>query len=388
MSIHPGTKEEINGVTKELSKVGIMQGSKQESKPVLENHQQQSFTPNTSLQSAETNLPDTPNTSISSADTTLGTSTQELVKSIPPPRVENNRRLIAIPKPHYNVVKPTEYTPLAEYYAAQSPHHPKLREVRRLESAKAPIDLYRIANRNNNINVPATKLTADISAMFKHSTNTEVRKVISNVLVSTEKLLKKKLADLPTYFKKLVHAFEKNPEVYLRVNAEPIFGENYTVYEYFDDRDLSHLYYRCRYFHIDDDHRIYFQAFNPDTIGKPEYAHLRQLLVSSLEKLVFEIGGEKFLIRIDEPVEHMHVVAFKLPPTSLVDTVEYLEYFLDEKDEIVESRIPVFSPKLMTQNSTPVTAFFILKLRGKQLPPERKYIFDEEYSFNILTNYN
>ena len=191
MSIHPGTKEEINGVTKELSKVGIMQGSKQESKPVLENHQQQSFTPNTSLQSAETNLPDTPNTSISSADTILGTSTQELVKSIPPPRVENNRRLIAIPKPHYNVVKPTEYTPLAEYYAAQSPHHPKLREVRRLESAKAPIDLYRIANRNNNINVPATKLTADISAMFKHSTNTEVRKVISNVLVSTENCLRK-----------------------------------------------------------------------------------------------------------------------------------------------------------------------------------------------------
>ena len=113
------------------------------------------------MQSAETNLPDTPNTSISSADTTLGTSTQELVKSIPPPRVENNRRLIAIPKPHYNVVKPTEYTPLAEYYAAQSPHHPKLREVRRLESAKAPIDLYRIANRNNNINVlqPNLQLT-------------------------------------------------------------------------------------------------------------------------------------------------------------------------------------------------------------------------------------
>lgn len=104
--------------------------------------------------------------------------------------------------------------------------------------------------------------------------------------------------------------------------------------------------------------------------------------------MVFEIGGEKFLIKIDEPVEHMHVVAFKLPPTSLVDTVEYLEYFLDKKDEIVESRIPVFSLKLMTQDSTPVTAFFILKLRGKQLPPERKYIFDEEYSFNILTNYN
>ena len=37
------------------------------------------------------------------------------------------------------------------------------------------------------------------------------------------------------------------------------FWENYTVYEYFDDRDLSHLYYRCRYFHIDDDHRIYFK---------------------------------------------------------------------------------------------------------------------------------
>ena len=36
--------------------------------------------------------------------------------------------------------------------------------------------------------------------------------------------------------------------------------------------------------------------------------------------------------------------AFKLPPTSLVDTVEYLEYFLDEKDEIVESRIPVSLP--------------------------------------------
>lgn len=398
MSKHPDTKEEINGVIEELSKVEFGKEPRKESKeeigPVSENHQQQSLTANKSLQSVETsppeNKPDTSKPSNLSANTTQCLSNQELVKSIPPPppppNVQHNIRRIAIPKPH-NFIRTTDYTPLAEYYAAQSPHHPKLREIKRLEAAQAPIDLYRIANRNNNINVPPTKLTADISAMCKHATSTEVRKVISNVLVNSEKLLKKKLSDLPKHFKQLVHTFDKNPEAYLRVNAEPIFMDGYTAYEYFDDRDLAHLYYRCRYFHIDDDHRIYFQAFNPDTIGKPEYDHLKQLLVSSLEKLVFEIASEKFQIKIDDPVDHMHVVSFQLPPTSLIDTVEYLEQFLDERDEIVESRIPVFSPKLMILDSTRVTAFFIIKLRGKQMPPERKWIFDEEYSFNILTNY-
>lgn len=290
-------------------------------------------------------------------------------------------------QPEPNHAKVVDYAAFARSIHAENAKHPKYRELKRLESAQCPIDLYDLATRNNNINVPQTQLTADISHMFDCATSEQVVNTIYFTLIQARDFFQDKLAELPDSFMDEIANYERDPQLYIQEHELiPKWTDDYTMDNFYETRALAELYHACTYFEVDSDHRLYLEAFDLNYIKKAEFSHLKQLLIDDIEQLNFEIGDQSFQIQVDDKVEHMYVASFRLPSISLRSCVQYFREFLDPKDEIVHARIPVFSHAVMSTNPANVNAFFILKLKGDKVPPKRKVLFQRNYSVRILTN--
>ncbi|CAX43513.1 retrotransposon protein, putative [Candida dubliniensis CD36] len=290
-------------------------------------------------------------------------------------------------QPEPNHAKVVDYAAFARSIHAENSKHPKYRELKRLESAHCPIDLYDLANRNNNINVPKTQLTADISPMYEFATSEQVVNTIYFTLNQARDIYQEQLSELSASFLAEIANYERDPQRYLQDHESiPKWSDDYTLDNFYESRAMSEMLHACTYFEIDNDHRLYLEAFDLTYIKKAEFEHLKQLLIDEIERLNFVVGDHSFQIQVDDKVEHMYVASFRLPSISLRSCVQYFREFLDPKDEIVHARIPVFSHEVMSMNPGYVNAYFILKLKGDKVPPKRKVILQRNYSVRILTN--